>query len=240
MSLSAREEDKDRIVTSLETIVQTLLGNVLATIRSSVDDLGVETKQLINALREETMGSLEALRGEMLSADEGVTRETMTALETRTSLMAEHNESRLETARSDLNQRMEEVEGRLQNEHLAILERLEGAERGLLDHEATSGRISEVLDTLGHILVRENAPREAAPISSDSTPVSVTDPSPDHDGIATQVEVNLAEPVRPSEIETQPVPVDPSQSTVTEEMEGALDRVDLAASPPATTRRTPE
>jgi 3-deoxy-7-phosphoheptulonate synthase len=39
------------------------------------------------------------------------------------------------------------VTSRLQEEHLAISERLDGAERGLTGHQATAGRITEVLDT---------------------------------------------------------------------------------------------
>ena len=215
MSLSAREEDKDRIVASMEAIFQALLGDVLETLRLSVNELGAETERRIDALREETQGSLEALRTELLSADDSVKREALTELETRANLMAEHSKSRLETARRDLSQRLEEVEERLQKDQLSISERLDGAERGLMRHDEASSRITELLDTLGHVLARDTGSQKA-------------------EAITTEVEVELAEPTPWSEIETQPVPVGGSNPIDTEEMEGALDRVDLTVSMPTT------
>ena len=232
MSLSAREEDKDRVVASMETIVQAFLGDALETLRQSVSDLGVETERRIDALREESKSNLETLRTELLSADESVKSEAFTAVETRANSMAEHAESRLDNARRDLDRRLDEMEGRLQEEHLSISERLDGAERGLMNHDEASSRITELLDTLGHVLVRDNAPQETAAIAPEPTPVSVADPSTDHDGVPTEVEVTLAGPTQQSTIDTQPIPVGGSNSIETEEMEGALDRVDLTVSVP--------
>ena len=235
MNLSAREEDKDRIVGSLETILQALLGPTLETLRLSVSDLAAETERRIDGLREETQGSLEALRADMLSATEDAKREALAAIENGTSSMAEHAGSRLETARSELNQKLDEAESRLQKAHLSLSERLDTAEHGLIEHQTASGRMAEVLDTLGHVLSREKAPRESATFAPPPEPVS--EPLPDNDEMLTELEITLNEPAPQSMIDTQPLPVQGDDSTNdTDEMEGALDRVALTASVPSTSR----
>jgi len=227
MSPNAREEDKDCIVASLETIVQALTGNMVETMRSSIDDL-----------REETRNQLNSLRSELLSANESVKRETLGAVETRTNSLAERTDSQLETTRRDLEQRLDETESQLQTAQLSLSERLDGAERSLKVHDAASGRITALLDTMGNVLTRESSPQhedpsqEAAMSPEPPSPIQVSDPQPDHDGIASEVEVALSDATDRSVIETQPVPVGFGDPTDAEDMEGALDRVDLALSTP--------
>ena len=122
----------------------------------------------------------------------------------------------------------------MQKEHLVISERLEGAESGLTGQQATAGRMTEVLNSLGHVLARETPPQEAAPVSPHPTSVSVLSLGTDHDGVETEVEVNLNPPAPPSPIETQPVPVGVANPMMAEEVEGAVERVELHADTPST------
>ena len=80
MSLGAREEDRDRIVGSLETIIQTLVGRELDSLRQSVSELNSEVTQRIDNLKRETAGNVEALRATMLSDAEESKQEVRTAL----------------------------------------------------------------------------------------------------------------------------------------------------------------
>ena len=261
MSLGAREEDRDRLVGSLETIIQTLLGRELDTLRQSVSDLGSDLARRIDASSEETTGNLEALRTEMLSEGEGAKREALSAMETlrndvfseiesarqeaigsiaslketltasieenrtrastleetvtrtladlaaRATEIDERADTRLETTKRDLEQKLEDAASRLQEEGHSLLARLDAAEHELREHTTASGRVVEVLDSLGEVLSRKTG--------------EIVDP-----------------PQQPA-AEMSPGQDEPSESADTEEVEDALERV-FPLMPTQTSPRIPE
>jgi len=81
MSVGAREEDRDRIVGSFETIIQAILGRELEDLRRAVSELGSETAQHIDNLKRETAGNVEALRATMAAESEATKREVRSALD---------------------------------------------------------------------------------------------------------------------------------------------------------------
>jgi hypothetical protein len=167
-----------------------------------------------------------------MAEDDNAKREALTSVETRTNFLSEQTESKLESTRRELDQRLGELEARLQQEHLAISERLDGAERGLTTHQATAGRITEVLNSLGHVLAQDAAPQGVTPVASQPAPAAATKTGTDHDGVETEVEVSLTPPGPSSPVETQPVPVGTANPVVADEVEGAVERVELHADPP--------
>jgi predicted ribosome quality control (RQC) complex YloA/Tae2 family protein len=147
MSLGAREEDRDRLVGSLETIIQTLLGRELDTLRQSVSDLGSDLARRIDASSEETTGNLEALRTEMLSEGEGAKREALSAMETLRNDVFSEIESARQEAIGSLASLKETLTASIEENRTRASTLEETVTRTLADLAARATEIDERADT---------------------------------------------------------------------------------------------